>query len=288
MPQPAINLFAILNDPQSIKRIPLTADVQTEVIRYLTRQKEIFIDPECEQIEFTGDYTAEVGEIYKIPNYEMSDDILAAINNPISCGVLNLNDENISLKCLFFGPRVENNGYIAFQVFDSRRILKRGVTLINSRETYSKLEEPGMTLQDRITALFVDGNLYFISYANTRKFLSLTEYYREATDAEIDEFIDNEMFLITNRELFKTNSNQIVRKRIALLKRNSVLDNVTIPNIRRVGREYGVAINIREGKIVLPTSRKEIKELVKLLDEDYFTAPLTGRKCTTNSKRYIT
>ena len=47
-----------------------------------------------------------------------------------------------------------------------------------------------------------------------------------------------------------------------------------------------IAVN-DDGKLVIPEDKKQLKELIRFLDEDYVTAPLTKRKCLTNSKKYL-
>jgi len=168
--------------------------------------------------------------------------------------------------------------------------------LIGSGDTYKKLESPGLILQDKLTANFDNGTLYFSSYHNTKRFLDLADYYQEATDADLDTFAGSELFSLEDESSFKANADSIVRKKIALLQKNHVLQDLEVSDIQAVAdnfnqelpEEHHISIELNEdGKIVIPADKKQLKELVRFLDEDYVTAPLTKRKCLTNSKKYL-
>ena len=76
---------------------------------------------------------------------------------------------------------------------------------------------------------------------------------------------------------------------------DSLLDNLSINDIetvandlnQHVAEEHKINIAINNGKLVIPKDKKQLKELIRFLDEDYVTAPLTKRRCLTNSKQYL-
>lgn len=282
-----MNILAIVDDANSpIRRIPLTGSIQNEVSEFFLRQKENFC-VDKEKVDFTGSYNVDIREeVLRISNYSIEDELTNSLQNPLSYDILNLREESLRIMALLAGEWNDEK-YICFQVFDSRKVLDKGFTLIHSQNTYTKLQDPGIILQDKLTALFEEDELLFYSYYNTRRFLDLSNYYKEATDSDLDAFVDNDLFEVENKDLFKYNSDSIIRKRIALLQKNNVLGNLGIDDIRRTAQEYGVSINIENSKIVIPDNRKELKKFIRFLDEDYFTAPLTKRKCITNSKQYL-
>ncbi len=281
-----MNILAIVDDVNSpIRRIPLTGSIQNEVSEFFLRQKENF-SVDKEKVDFTGSYNVDIGEVFRISDYSIKEELTNPLQNPLSYDILNLREESLRIMALLAGEWNDEK-YICFQVFDSRKVLDKGFTLIHSQNTYTKLQDPGIILQDKLTALFEEDELLFYSYHNTRRFLDLSNYYKEATDSDLDAFVDNDLFEVENKDLFKYNSDSIIRKKIALLEKNNVLGNLGIDDIRRTAQEYGVSINIENSKIVIPDNRKELKKFIRFLDEDYFTAPLTKRKCITNSKKYL-
>jgi len=289
------NLFAFLDDEQTpIRRIPLTNQFQQELGGFFSEQLQGFI-ADKQHIVFTGSYNVDAGEIFQIEDYPLPDAISNALSNPLNNPILNLSTETHRIKALFTGKWTDREQQVSFQVFDTGKLLSKGWTLIGSNDTYKKLEEPGLVLQDKLTAHFSDGNLLFVSYHNTKRFLDLSDYYTAATDTDLDTFAENELFEFEDQDTFKGNADSIIRKKIALLQKNNVLDNLSISDIETVANDFNqhvadehkIEIATNNGKLVIPKDKKQLKELVRFLDEDYVTAPLTKRRCLTNSKQYL-
>lgn len=291
-----INLFALVEDEQApIRRIPLTADLGAELTQFFASQQSDFLGNK-QQIAFSGSYNVDSGEIFTITEYPLPDTIGNALSNPLPCQVLNLNNETHRIKALFTGNWSNTNKTVNFQVFDSGKLLTKGWTLIGSGNNYKKLEEPGLILQDKLTAHYANGTLYFSSYHNTKRFLELGDYYREATDTDLNTFVATELFAFEDESSFKDNADSIIRKKVALLQKNRVLDDLSVTDIQNVANSFNQGlpedhhINITinaDGKLVVPQDKKQLKELIRFLDEDYVLAPLTKRKCLTNSKQYL-
>ena len=290
------NLFALVDDDDApIRRIPLTAALNTELAQLFAEQQTALLGDK-RAIAFTGSYNVDEGEIFTIADYPLPPAIGQAISNPLTCQVLDLNTETQRIKALFSGTWTAATKTVNFQVFDAGKLLKRGYTLIGSGNTYKKLEEPGLMLQDKLTAHHQNGTLHFSSYHNTKRFLSLADYYREATDTDLDAFAASDLFAFEDQAGFKEQADSIIRKKIALLQKNEVLKDINVTDIQTVANNFNAElpeehhINITvndDGKLVIPEDKKALKELIRFLDEDYVTAPLTKRKCLTNSKQYL-
>lgn len=289
------NLFALLDDEKTpIRRIPLTHPFQQELGEFFNEQRNQFV-ADRQKIAFTGSYNVDLGEIFQIEHYPLPDVISNAIRNPLNNPILDLSIETHRIKALFTGHWTDRQQQVSFQVFDAGKLLAKGWTLIGSNDTYKRLEEPGLILQDKLTALFSDGNLLFVSYHNTKRFLHLNDYYTAATDTDLKIFADNELFEFEDQDAFKDNADSMIRKKIALLQKNHVLDHLSIADIevvandfnQHVADEYKINIEIHDGKLVIPKDKKQLKDLIRFLDEDYVTAPLTKRRCLTNSKQYL-
>lgn len=292
----ASNLFALVDDADTpVRRIPLTNALSTELAQLFEKQKQSLLGDK-QAIEFTGSYNVDGGEIFTIADYPLPPAISQALGNPLTCQMLNLSTKTPRIKALFSGAWSATNKTVNFQVFDTGKLLSRGFTLIGSGDTYKKLEEPGLILQDKLTAHYCNGTLHFTSYHNTKRFLDLAEYYREATDTDLDAFTATELFAFENKAGFKDQADSIIRKKIALLQKNKVLKDITVTDIQSVANnfnaelpeEHHICIVVNDdGKLIIPQDKKQLKELVRFLDEDYVTAPLTKRKCLTNSKQYL-
>ncbi len=297
---PPANLFALVDDDDApIRRIPLTASLNNELAQLFAEQQAALLGDK-QTIEFTGSYNVDEGEIFTIADYPLLEVISQAICNPLVCQLLNLRTETHRIKALFSGSWTAANKVVNFQVFDAGKLLSNRWTLIglpiHAADTYKRLEEPGLMLQDKLTAHYHNGTLHFTSYHNTKRFLDLADYYREATDTDLDDFANTELFAVEDVAEFKQQADSIIRKKIALLQKNEVLKNITVVDIQTVANnfnaelpeEHHISIIVNEdGKLVIPRDKKQLKELIRFLDEDYVTAPLTKRKCLTNSKKYL-
>ncbi len=289
------NLFAILDDIQTpIRRIPLTEQFRQELGEFFSEQKLAFI-ADKQKIEFTGSYTVDSGEIFTIAEYLLPEAISNALGNPLNTPILHLNKETNRIKALFTGHWSDQEQQVSFQGFNSGKLLAKGWTLVCSGNAYKKLKEPGLILHDKLAAQFQNGTLLFVSYHNTKRFLDLSNYYREATDADLDAFAGNELFEFEDQATFKGNADSIVRKKIALLQKNNVLKGLSVEDIvavadelnANIAEEHKINMKTNNGKLVIPKDKKELKELIRFLDEDYVTAPLTQRRCFINSKKYL-
>lgn len=293
-------MFALVDDAIApTRRIPLTAALNAELAQMFFDQQAAMLGNK-QPLAFTGSYNVDEGEIFTIDDYPLPFTIEQAIGNPLTCPVLNLQTETHRIKALYSGTWSAENKTVNFQVFDSGKLLSTRWTLIglpiHAGDTYKRLEEPGLILQDKLTAHYYNGKLYFTSYHNTKRFLNLTDYYREATDTDLDDFVSMELFAFEDKVGFKVNADSIIRKKIALLQKNEVLKHITVTDIQSVvikfnaviPKEHHIEIIINQhGKLVIPDDKKKLKELIRFLDEDYVTAPLSKRKCLTNSKQYL-
>lgn len=295
-----INLFVLVDDEDTpIRRIPLTAPLNAELSQLFAEQQAALLGDK-QPIAFTGSYKVDEGEIFTIADYPLPPSVGQAISNPLTCQVLNLSTETHRIKALFSGSWSATNKSVNFQVFDTGKLLSNRWTLIglpiHAGDTYKRLEEPGLMLQDKLTTHYHNGALYFNSYHNTKRILDLTDYYREATDTDLDAFADTGLFAFEDEASFKGQADSIIRKKIALLQKNKVLENITVADIQTIANKFNadlleedhisVTVNA-DGKLVIPKDKKLLKELIRFLDEDYVIAPLTKRKCLTNSKQYL-
>lgn len=283
-----LNLFALVEDVHDpIRRIPLSGDIQIEITRYFWAQMDTFYTNQ-QKVEFSGNYNAEEGEIFSIKQYPLDNRLFDAIDNPIKYPILDPGEEKHRILAIFIGDQNNKKYMIGFQGFDVHKMILRSFTIILSEGYYTKLKDPGIILDDKLTTLYENGELLFYSYQKTRRFCDLAEYYCEATDTDLKDFISNRSLFVENSDLFLKNADMVVRRKVALLQKNKVLGRVSVNEIRTSAKKFGLDIKIKDGKkIVLPENRSELKNILRFLDEDYFNTVLTKRKCVTNSKTFL-
>lgn len=80
-------------------------------------------------------------------------------------------------------------------------------------------------------------------------------------------------------------SDQVIRKLVHAVSRTHVFDNYSVTDISEKAASLGIAITVSDDKIVMPKARKDVKQLLRFLDDGIYEASLTARRYVTNSKR---
>ncbi|MGB8297715.1 MAG: Kiwa anti-phage protein KwaB-like domain-containing protein [Polyangia bacterium] len=281
----AFNLIALLKD-NSLKLIVSTGALQNEITEYFIKLYDSDFKDKT-KIDFDGDYSADEDEVFAIREYSIAESITNTVKNPLSVDVLDLSEDKENIRAILCGSWDGNDKRIMAQAFDARHVLAKKFTLINAKGTYTKLDDPGIILDERIDAVFIGQELLFQSYHNARKIVDLSEYYKEATNEDLVQFTKSKLLLFDNTNWFVENADSTIRKKVALLQRNKVLASVSVEDIVKASKGFEIEINVKKRHIVMPNDKTIVKEIIKFLDEDYFVTPLTKRKCVTNSKRYL-
>jgi len=282
-----MNLFAIVNRAErTVERIRVERQLQDQLQNEFETQREAFFG-EAEIVGFNPRYKVDDDEIFVINNYELSNYINTAIHNINQVSNLSL-DADVLIKSIFAAERTREGVRLYFQGFMRRQLLVGGWTLLGRRDTYRKLEDPGLTLGSSLVAFYEEGRgLFFRSYTLVSRFLNLETYFVEAADSDIGDVLGNDIFEVDDASIILENADSVMRKRFMAVKSSGILGRVTVTKIRQQASKFGIDIETRNGKIVFPAEKKKSKELLRLLLEGYYDGPLTGTKYVTNSQRPI-
>ena len=287
-----LNFFAYIKRKDGnmiVKRIPLSRDLQQNLSKSFIKKRSQYI-PEDDDSIFRFDenihYKPDGGELFVIEDFKMPEDVINALNNPVNMDNISESDYE-GIKAIFCGKWLSNKKYeIIFTNFDSRKIIKstKWKTIISYRSgTFTDIENKLIVIDEKIDVLYTNNNLYFHSFINAKKIFGdiLNEYYREATDEEIKEFSEH----FFDSEIPKDYVDYRIRKLIFSIMKNEAPD---IQKVVNVGRKFGVGLETTDdGKLKVPESKKDFKELIKLLNDDLLESPLTDVKYETNSKKKI-
>lgn len=272
------NFFAILKD-NSIRKIDLLQNITNDIRKIFIESGIDFMDEDTHEIKFDGNYAVQEEEILYV-DLELPENIKEASNNPIGINVLNLAADDV--KALFW---IENDIYY-FQNFDNRKLLKNKNVIFYDRNSYNKLVEDALIVENNINAIHKNGKFYFKSYANANKIFSLIEYFEEASNEEIEEFAKSNI-LEMDTIWIRDNANTLIRKQITLIQKSNVLAKATPKKIQTSAGKFKLVIEIKNGKLVLPSSKKEFKDILSFLNEQYYIGLITKSKYRTNSKRNV-
>jgi Domain of unknown function (DUF4868) len=284
-----INLYALCrpNAQLEIKRVSLTQPVQAKIEGIFQGQATAFLDGISEEVEFGGDWKPDSDELLVIEAPAEIDIVQTAVAaNPVSLNSINsANFENEGIKGLFINLQSGGQSRILIQSFSAQQILARRFSLMLDGNTFKELTDPAFTLDNYLTAIVEDNKLKFKSFFNVKRIFELNQFYQEASDQQIDGFCGHQSLQVANVAAFKVVADQQIRKMIHAIVKAGVLDNCKVSDIVAQAASLGLNIAEANGKLMLPTERKDIKTLLRFLDDGIYQAPLSATKYVTNSKR---
>ncbi|HAS6208302.1 DUF4868 domain-containing protein [Vibrio vulnificus] len=289
------NLFALTSDPaKRIVRFELSATVQDDLTTYIKNQENEF-ELSTEVIPFDGKYKPDSGEVLLIDNYDDIDNLSNAIVNPLSIEVVEPTESFFGdIKALFTGYTLDSGEVkVLLQNFDRRRIIStNGLSIFHSSNVYKKIEGIGLTVDSKLTAILEGGKLRFFSFFTARQMFDLSEYYKEATNDDINVFSSSDAVRVTNKNGLIDISDSWVRRKISLIQQSDILGTVPIHVMKAVASEFNIpfpTVNIDGNEVIdIPLDKPALKVLLRFLDEDYYKSPLSNTNFVTNSKRECT
>lgn len=287
------NFFAILkkkNDEVSLKRIQLSGEAQQRLSEMFTQASKELLDENLERVPFDGRYNPDEGEIHVVYNFKLPSGILEALEEPTSVNELRLDEHNFPVIKGIFTGTTDRVPTIAFQKFTrSQFITKAGMNLFFSGNTFTTIRQQGINLPNKIDAILHNGHLLFKSFWNARQVLDLSFYYREATDEDLSEFLEHPAINTSELEDFVFEADTWVRRKVAFIRDNGILEKYSPRQIVEKAAEYDLILELTnqdgQEQIILPSAKRDIKEVLRFLDEDIYSGPLSETRYVSNSKR---
>lgn len=288
-----LSLFALTDDPANrVVKFNLSQEVQNDLTTYLKNQEAQFNQITENKVPFDGKYKPDFGEVLIINNFDDIDGLSLAITNTVP--VLEVEPspqvfENI--KALFSGY-ADHNGVstILIQHFDKRKIIStNGLSIFHSSNIYKKIEGIGLTIDSKLTAILKGGTLEFFSFHLLRQIFDMSEYYKEATDTDISEFLALPLIKNIDVQSLIALSDTWIRRKFALIQQSQILDKTPLNDIKAVAIEFNIPLvtTVIDGNevIELPNNKQDLKTILRFFDEDYYKSPLSKTNYITNSKR---
>lgn len=284
----SMSLFALSTPGQSqVLRLSISQDVQAEFEQTWRDQMRVFLSVD-DEIEFDGNYRPEAGELLKISNFSDPYNLLTVATNPLSVPVFDSELHSVErIRALFTVTIDDPTPLVLMQLFEQKRVLaKDRLIFIFEGKTFQRLEHAGFILDSRLLAVIDSTSIKFENFYNLRRVFDMDEFFHEATEIELHAFLDHECFAAQNHAEVIDEADTLVRKKIALISQSGILDVVKPRKVRSTAKKFGLDIALDStGRIILPGNRAELKRVLKFLDEDYYSAPLSGTKYVSNSKR---
>jgi hypothetical protein len=286
-----MNFFVLIDDtPVRAARIPVVQSLQNTLTTLFDRQEEAFFANQPKEVSFSASHTPDDSEVAVIDDYPLPEAVVNALKNPLEQESLKLKADALpKIKGIFCGSGSGEKQTVRFQAFERRQFLdSSGISIFLSRGTFKRLEDPGLTLDTKLAAVHRGGRLFFSSFFVARRVLDLSNYFQEATDDQIEQFAQEPNVALQSSTTLTANADEWVRRKIALIRNAKVMRTVPPKRIVSEAGTYGLAITTktvnRKLQIVFPDDKKELKELLRFLDQNYYTSGLTGDKWVANSK----
>ena len=257
-------------------------------------QHNHFLDGVVDTVPLDGMYTPEPHEILCIDDFDDVDGLSDAISELLAIAPLDVSEQAIdSIVGLFAGEVLEDGSTRALlQVFDKRRSLARsGYTLIHQGQTFRKLVEPGLTFDSTLTATLEGKNLCFRSLFKVRRLFDVEDYYKEATNEDLLAFSQHQRIQAAPDLNLADIADTWIRRKIALISASGLLDASSANKIQQKAAMFDLALTVvgdgDDSKVQLPANKKDLKALLKFLNDDYYESPLTENRYVSSSKRKL-
>jgi hypothetical protein len=286
------HLFLLMNKPSDLRvvRVVLGHDLQEEVTELFMGQAGDLRPETVDEVAFDGRYKADEGEILVIAGFMPAEEITAALHDPIACPQVHrsaLEDQKI---CgLMLGREVEGKREAVFQAFQHNQLIRPGrLSLLMSKDTFERIDNPGLSVGGKADAQLDGDKLSFRSYSMVRRMLDLSATYKEATAEDLQQFFAGDCFDSSQMGALLTTDDQWIRRKVGLLMKNDLFERIKPDAVRTTGHQVGITVVVNEGKIQLPADKGDLKKLLKLLDEDFLQSLFEpSRLFETNSKREV-
>lgn len=252
-------------------------------------------DEKTDKIQFQLGYTLEEDELFIINGYNLCDKIKIAIDAPDLIdnfrpeGTNGFTESGKEVKAIFIASKNDEKYLVAFQKFEKRQIVKKAHDVIFwDQDTFKEMTQFAITLGSTVSCYFDGDDLAFFEYKDANRVFDLSEYYRIATQEDVENFKNSSQFADVNDENFeKITTSSTIRKRIAKIMDSGILDIYSASQLKDKATDLSVELVLSADgeKIILPTETKKLKNVLAFLNEQVFKGNLTGTKYYTNSTR---
>lgn len=283
----SVNLLALCGDVgiPSVKRIRTTAAVQAKLAAYFEVLELSFRDGVEIERAYDSRWSPGPDEIITLQSNPEVDAILARLEG----GVLALEELNSNefeaerIRAILV--QLEENGVkrLLIQSFSLSQRLSRKMALISNGNTFDKIDTSSFVLTNQLDIIVEFGLIKFKKYNVAKRIFDLSAHYKEATDAEIRLFAQNDKLTI-DPELLIQLATQPLRKMISSVQASGVLDREDANSIRRKAAGL-VPVVVENNRVVVPLTRAGLKDLMAFLDHKIYKSPVDEDSYETNSHR---
>lgn len=285
------NLFAACRVGENlvVRRVQLDRAVQDQVERVFVQQKKDFFKGVDLEVSFGSMWKPDFNELLTI---QVPEEALvferALAPNTLSVDPIDAaNFADAGIRALFSDELVNGNYRILVQRFTNMQLLSRRFTLFFRGNTFRRFRDPAFHLDTSLTFVIEGGLIKFKSFHKLRSILNVGYIFREATNSEILTFVQHPCLAVVDLDGFFDLADEVIRKLISTVVASGILEDFTVVEIRDAALLTKLEIVLEDGAMVLPADRREVKNILRFLDESRYSGPLTGTPYETNSRRPV-
>lgn len=277
--------FAWMNDGEML-RVKLSNSAQETLDEMISASIDTMRTYHPESF---GDYKIEDDEIYIINNFRNLPVNIRDTLTPVNAETIEYHTFEIDdVKAFVFPFCIDEVVSYAFQApRKETKTLRGGLKLFLDRDTFVIDERPIITITGEIDCIASDQSIIFKSTYYIQRYFPITEYYREATVENVEQFVLIPNLSFENQEMFKVMAeDKIMRRKIALLMDQNFFSTQTPESIQENARKIIPEITIVENNhIHFPNDKKKCKQILKIFCDEVYRGTFSNAVFETNSKK---
>ena len=267
---------------QIYRKLENTDDISELVAPTIEPDNIIKFDPEA-QLEHEDWFYIEIDDIHMSMVKEYGDKFLSTVS------LNDVTEEEFTKIDLIF-RKVKNDGLVFQKITKSKRMVDKSILkwIPNIGKPERTIIENGIELKSAIDAYF-DGNdrLYFKNFRTIRSlFKGIDDYYRIASQAEVDEFKQFNLVSFVSDFEIKTNN----LKMLAVLKDYGIdLNDIGVKKtlLRSYSQYPNQEFELDENQNFIIDSNRKLTCLLKLALGRLYTNPITHHKMEGNHAKKL-
>lgn len=184
--------------------------------------------------------------------------------------------------------RKPSDAIVVFQVMERTQVLQNRIIFSFGRDdVYQRLDGAPLVLGDKAHAVYANGRLIFAKDFYVRRFIELSNVVRASTDEEVSNFYQMPCFTKPT-SLVAADADQWIRRKVSSIRRQG--NDLVAAEILRSSKKFGLLVTT-SGKgntmrIELPSDKRDLKTLLRFLDEDYYES-WKGNRFQASTKRRL-
>ena len=278
-----LSLFALCGVPGNpiVKRVVTTAAVQNELDALFTTLEGLFNVGVDEQIEFDGRWKPDANELLYVAITPEAIAIRAALQaDALAIDEISNSFDDEEIRAL----AVRRGNRILVQAFSNQQRLSRKFALTLRAGIFNKLVPTTFAIDNQIHIIIDGDRIKFKSFNMAKRVIDLSTLYSEATDRDIQELC-NLPRVSANAQAIIAVANPYLRKLISSVKKSDVFTNHTANALRQKAGSVNLDVEVHNDKLILPTTRAELRALFSFLDSGVYISPVDSLRYITNSRR---